>query len=176
MEEYKPQYVENVPTINVVSAWVGIPNILKDIINTFNLKTDSALEFGVETGYSTTALAYYFKHVIGVDPFRTKKGFTFSDVKKSLSNYNIELFESGYEQYILTEERNFDLIHVDIIHEYQPTFDCGDWSLNHSNCVIFHDTISYPAVMKAVNDLAIKHNCEFYNYPHSNGLGILIKR
>jgi hypothetical protein len=41
--------------------------------------------------------------------------------------------------------------------------------------VIFHDTISFPAVKKACEDLAEKHNMEFYNYPLYNGLGILIR-
>lgn len=174
MIEYIPSKFDNPKVINVISAWRGIPSILQDLIQKFNLKTDLALEFGVETGYSTTALAYYFKHVIGVDPFYDKPGFTFADVQLSLSAWlNIELHKSKFEQYILKENRYFDLIHIDIIHEYKPTYDCGDWSLQHSNCVIFHDTQSFPAVMNAVQDLASKYSLAFYNFPHCNGLGIL---
>jgi predicted O-methyltransferase YrrM len=177
MIEYKPKIYDNPKVINLVSAWGKIPTILKDIIINFNLKTESALEFGVERGYSTTAIAYYFKHVIGVDPFHRREGFTFIDVKELLKDYkNIELFEAKFEDFILNENRKFDLIHIDIIHEYNPTFNCGEWALQHSNCVIFHDTMSFTAVMRAVVDLSVKYNFEFYNYPCDNGLGILIKK
>jgi hypothetical protein len=176
MTEYTPVIFDNPKTINVISAWQGIPNILLDIITRFRLRDNLALEFGVERGYSTTALAHYFKHVIGVDPFYDKLGFRFADVQTLLSAWhNIELHESKFEDYIKQENRFFNLIHIDIIHEYQPTFDCGDWSLKHSDFVCFHDTQSYPAVMQACQDLAEKHKARFYNYPHCNGLGMLWK-
>ena len=174
MIEYHPVIIEHPKVIHVVSAWVGIEKILKDIIIRFNLKTDIALEFGVECGYSTTALANYFKQVIGVDPFYDKVGFRFADVQEMLCAWNnITLHKSRFEDYILHENRYFDLIHIDIIHQYIPTYDCGDWALQHSNCVCFHDTQSFPAVMKACEDLTSKYKCRFYNYPYSNGLGIL---
>jgi predicted O-methyltransferase YrrM len=185
MIEYVPIIRDKPKLINVVSAWYNIPTILKDIILRFNIKNDLALEFGVERGYSTTALAYYFKKVIGVDTFKNNTRILdlnrlseFQYVKELLKEYkNVELIESLFEDYIKQDNLgNFDIIHIDIIHEYEPTYMCGDWSLQHSNCVIFHDTMSFSAVMHAVTDLSIKNNFEFYNYPYDNGLGILIKK
>jgi hypothetical protein len=89
---------------------------------------------------------------------------------------NIQLVESLFEDYIKKVTERFDLIHVDILHHYKPTYDCGEWALQHSDCVIFHDTISHPTVKQACEDLANKYNFEFYNYPKSFGLGILIKK
>ena len=183
MKEFIPSFRDNPKIVDIQSAWGNIPGILKDIIQRFNLKTDLALEFGVETGYSTSALANYFKKVIGIDTFRgdfevinSTMPSNLEAVKVILKDYpNIELIESRYEEYIKHEHRRFDLIHVDIIHTYDPTFDCGDWSLNHSNCVIFHDTVTFPEVLRAVTDLSIKHNAEFYNYNEIHGLGILLK-
>src|SRR5947208_8289568 len=59
------------PTRNlpVISAWEGIQNILSDLIERFDIKTDRCLEFGVEFGFSTVALSSYFKSVVGVDTF-----------------------------------------------------------------------------------------------------------
>lgn len=177
MKEYIPQTFDNPKVVNVVSAWYEIPTILKDIITRFSIPTDNALEFGVERGYSTTALAYYFKNVIGVDIFHPRKDFNLEDVQELLKDYkNIQLFRSSFEDYIKTEDRDFDLIHIDIIHQYKPTYDCGDWACMHSNCVIFHDTESFTDVKTAVGNLAIKHNMEFYNYTKNNGLGILIRK
>jgi len=188
MIEYKPIIRENPKVICAgggISAWYNIPTILKDIILRFNLKTDSALEFGVGCGYSTTALANYFKKVVGVDTFKSNirdldlnKPSNIGVVQEAIKEFtNIELVESLFEDYIKNDNlENFDIIHVDILHEYQPTYMCGNWSLLHSNCVIFHDTISFTAVMRAVDDLSIKHNFEFYNYPYDNGLGILVKK
>ena len=54
------------------------------------------------------------------------------------------------------------------------TFECGEWAIKHSKCVIFHDTLSFREIMRVCEDLSIKHNLEFYNYGESHGLGILI--
>jgi len=171
--------------VEVRSAWGGIPEILKDIINRFNIKMNVALEFGVERGYSTSALANYFKRVIGVDTFRynisdlsQERPSEFYYVLKLLRTYpNIQLIESLFEDFIQYDiYDNYDLIHIDIIHKYEPTFICGEWSMKHSGCVLFHDTISCPEVMKAVQDLSDLYKFEFYNYKKSNGLGILIKK
>ena len=51
------------------SAWGDIPTIIKHIINRFNIKTEKALEFGTEWGYSTTALEFYnypHSHGLGI--------------------------------------------------------------------------------------------------------------
>ena len=45
------------------SAWGNIPTIFKDLIERSGIKTEKAIEFGVEFGYSTSALANYFNIV-----------------------------------------------------------------------------------------------------------------
>src|SRR5579859_2806731 len=68
---YVPKKIEKpAKLIGASSAWVGIESILADIIDTFSVKRGTALEFGVEYGYSTAALSNYFEHVIGVDTFK----------------------------------------------------------------------------------------------------------
>lgn len=162
------------------SAWGDIPTIILDIIERFNIKRNKCLEFGVEYGYSTSAFSNYFKEVIGVDTFEgdTHSGYKqdhLEKTRKDLEPYqNIKLIKSTYQDFIKNNNNNqYDLIHVDIIHNYQETFECGEWSLFHSNITLFHDTESYPEVKKVCEDLASKYNIEFYNYPDSHGLGIL---
>lgn len=165
---------------NVGSAWGNIPTILKDIIERFNLKQDSALEFGVEYGYSTSALANYFTKVIGVDTFEgdPHSGFKLNHLQTTTNNLvdfsNIQLVKSDYRDYIRDNNDMYDMIHIDIIHTYNETFECGEWAIKHSKCVIFHDTLSFHDIMRVCKDLASKHNLEFYNYEESYGLGILI--
>jgi hypothetical protein len=81
---------------------------------------------------------------------------------------------SNYQSWIGRDDSHYDLIHVDIIHTYADTFTCGLWSAMHSSCVLFHDTESFPAVKRAVIDIARKSGKTFYNFKESYGLGILI--
>jgi len=180
MIEYIPKIRDAPKILNVVSAWGDIPTIIKDIIVTFNINPQTALEFGVEYGYSTSALANYFTKVIGVDTFT---GDIYSCIKQNhykmtentLKNYkNIQLIQSLYHDYIKTNNSIYDLIHIDIVHTYNETYECGEWAVNHSKVVIFHDTISFDEVKKVCYDLSTKYGLEFYNYPDSHGLGILI--
>ena len=165
------------------SAWGDIPTIIKDIITRFDLKTEKALEFCVEFGFSTSCLANYFDSVIGVDTFEgdahtTHKGDHFDMTKNNMKPWtNIKLVKSRFEDYIVDNEEMFDLCHIDIVHDYQPTFDAGEWAIQHCPVTIFHDTHSFPSsVGVAVKDLAEKHNLEHYDYPNSHGLGILVNK
>jgi len=164
------------------SAWGNIPTILKDIIERFNVKTDSAIEFGVEFGYSTSALANYFTNVTGVDIFTGDihagfKGDIYDMTKEYLSTFeNVSLIKQSYQDYIKDHDEQYDFAHVDIIHSYEDTYACGEWCIKHADVVIFHDTLSFPEVHKACLDLATNYNLEFYNYEESYGLGILVKR
>ena len=185
MKDYIPTIFEDVETVVPGSAWEGIPNILKDIITRFNLNTDSALEFGCDKGYSASALSKYFKKVRTVDTFRgdlntltVEQSIELcKEVAESLVPFGVEVVRSSYQDYTKRHYGSlYDLIHIDIIHTFEDTVDCGNWAVQHSNCVIFHDTISYPEVMKAVNILADVYNLDFYNYKESNGLGILIRQ
>lgn len=165
--------------LQVESAWKGIESILSDLITRFDLGTQRCLEFGVEHGYSTAAFSCFFDSVTGVDTFQGDKHTylrdLYADTSNRLSSFdNIELVRSDYRDWIAKDDRFYDLIHVDIVHTYIDTFACGLWSATHSKCVLFHDTESFPAVKRAVIDIARESRKQFYNFEESNGLGILV--
>jgi hypothetical protein len=89
---------------------------------------------------------------------------------------NIQLIESDYRDFIKENDEKYDMIHIDIIHTYEATFECGEWAVNHTDVAIFHDTESFPEIKRVCTDLAIKYDLEFYNYSDSHGLGILVKK
>jgi hypothetical protein len=178
---YIPQERKLPPRVlPLTTAWKGIESVLGDLIERFHIDTRRCLEFGVEFGYSTAALSSFFDHVTGVDLFvgdqhTTHQGDIFAETKERLSCFsNIELVRCDYRDWIAKDESSYDLIHVDIVHTYIDTFDCGLWSARHAQCVLFHDTESYRAVRQAVTDIARQTGKKFYNFAESNGLGILI--
>ena len=190
MKPYVPVIKDEPLVLNVTSAWDTLPVVIHDILTRFNIRRGTALEFGVERGFSTSAFAHYFKEVIGVDTWDWDFGDgidrTYPAVKELLRHWkNITLIQSSFQDFICLNDNRYDLIHVDIgyeTHEYEPTYACGDWALQHSNCVLFHDTISFEGVGRACTELAEKHGFEFYNYEEEIGaagkvcgLGILIK-
>ncbi len=165
------------------SAWGDIPTILEDVVERFCKERKRALEFGVEYGYSTSAISNYFEEVTGVDTFSgdihsgIKNSCHFDQTVLDLKEWqNISLVKSNYKDFILEDHGQFDLIHVDIIHTYEDTFNCGMWCAESSPVVVFHDTMKFKDVMRAVTDIAVKKNLEFYNYRPSNGLGILVRK
>ncbi|NJM26393.1 MAG: class I SAM-dependent methyltransferase [Bacteroidia bacterium] len=141
-------------------AWVGLEKIILDIIEFSSIKTERALEFGVEFGYSSAVLANYFKQVRGVDIFTGDDhaghfGDIYELTRSNLRDFdNIELIRSDYRDFIRSHDERYDFIHVDIIHTYDDTYACGLWSAQHSDCTIFHDTQSFPDVKRAVADIA----------------------
>jgi hypothetical protein len=166
--------------LSSISCWKGIETILGDIIERFRLKTETCLEFGVEFGFSTAALSGYFDNVVGVDTFvgdvySGRHADCYERTANALAPYqNIQLVRSDFRDFIKTNSDMYDLIHVDIIHSYGATFECGLWSAQHSTCTLFHDTESYPGVRKAVSDVARATGKKFYNFAESNGLGIVV--
>jgi hypothetical protein len=164
------------------SAWGNIPTIIRDIIERFNIGTEKAIEFGVEYGYSTSALSNYFKEVVGVDIFTGDmhagfKGDIFEETKNYLRGFTgIKLVKDSYQNYISNHEERYNFAHVDIIHTYNDTYVCGEWCVNHADVTVFHDTLSFPDVYRACEDLAKNYDLDFYNYEESYGLGILVKR
>lgn len=162
------------------TAWKGIESILGDLIRRFNIGTRHCLEFGVEYGYSTAALSSFFETVTGVDIFcgdkhTSNKSDIFVQTSARLAGFNnIRLVCSDYRDWIAKDESSYDLIHVDIVHTYIDTFTCGLWSARHAQCAIFHDTLSFPAVKRAVLDIARQTGKRFYNFEESYGLGILV--
>jgi hypothetical protein len=161
-------------------AWVGLEKVILDIIEFGNIERNSALEFGVEFGYSSAVLANYFKKVTGVDIFTgdPHAGFHGDIYKLTSANLagfdNITLIKADYRDFIKEHHEHYDMIHVDIIHTYEDTYACGLWSAQHSRCTIFHDTQSFPEVKRAVADIAKKTGKKFYNYRKHNGLGIVL--
>lgn len=192
MTNYELKKADNPKVIDVLSAWQPLAYVIKDILDRFNIKKDLALEFGVERGYSTSVFSNYFKKVIGVDPFNwtLQDGFSrdFESVKELVKDYpNIELIK-GFSEEFINEHYNdrFDLIHIDIgydTHCYATTFPSAEWAVQHSDCILFHDTISFPEINKVCEELSEKFGFEYYNYlepvgPAGQvcGLGILIKK
>jgi hypothetical protein len=166
--------------IEVDTAWSGLELIIEDILNRFDIKRNRCIEFGVEFGYSSVVFSNYFREVIGVDTFEgdehtIHKGDHFETTKARLAAFqNIKLFKSDYKDWIRQDQSMYDFAHVDIVHNYAETFECGLWAAQHSDCTIFHDTESFPAVRKAVKDIAAKTGKRVFNYPKSHGLGIIV--
>lgn len=182
---YEPKkLVRPTRLIDVPTAWDGCESVLEDIIERFDITPTFALEFGVQHGYSTAALANYFTHVIGVDTFAGDEmaGFgdsdhTFNATKSALIDFpNVNLARMSYQDWIGTFNGKYDLIHIDIVHTYEDTYACGEWAVGHSDVVIFHDTQSFPDVGRAMGDLADHHGWNFYNWGYQHGLGILTPR
>lgn len=181
METYIPKKkVKPTKMINVITAWQGLEMIIEDIIERFDIGNESCIEFGVEFGYSTVVFSNYFKNVTGVDIFLGDehtdfKGDHYEKTKASLAEYeNIELIKSDYKDWIQKDTEMYDFSHVDIVHNYKETFECGLWAAKHSKCTIFHDTESFPEVRRAVIDIAKAAGKKVYNYPYNNGLGIIV--
>lgn len=183
IQVYKPAKLnkpENM--LDVISAWKGLELIIEDILDGFNIKRDRCIEFGVEFGYSTVAFSNYFKQVIGVDTFEgdihtDNKENHFEETKARLLAFkNIELFKSDYQSWIPNDHSRYNFAHVDIVHNYKETYECGLWAAQHSDCTIFHDTESFPEVRQAVIDIAKATGQSVYNYPLHYGLGILVDK
>jgi len=166
--------------IQIESAWEGLELIVEDILDRFEIERNSCIEFGVEFGFSAVVFSNYFKKVKGIDIFigdehTTHKGDHYDNTKKSLAEFvNIELFKSNYQDWIKHDIEQYDFAHVDIVHNYKETYECGLWAAQNSKCCIFHDTESFPTVKKAVFDIAKKTGKKAYNYPFHNGLGIIV--
>lgn len=168
--------------INVPTAWDEMESALEDIIERFAITPTNALEFGVDYGYSTAALANYFTTVYGVDTFKgdVHAGFRVDmlpQTEAALKDFpNIRLCPMDYRDWAVFDNRRYDLIHVDIVHTYEDTYACGAWAVEHADVVIFHDTIAFSDVMRAVEDLASNYGRFFYQWAYRHGLGILSKR
>lgn len=165
--------------IDIITAWAGLELIIEDIIERFEIGNESCIEFGVEFGYSSVVFSNYFKEVVGVDIFigdehTDHKGDHYDKTKESLTTFqNIKLIKSDYKDWIKEDTRQYDFSHIDIVHNYDETFECGLWAAQHSKCTIFHDTESFPEVRRAVIDIAKATGKNVYNYPYHNGLGII---
>ncbi|WP_115463021.1 class I SAM-dependent methyltransferase [Winogradskyella aurantiaca] len=181
IQEYKPKKKGIPPRLlEIKSAWIGLEAIIEDILEQFDINRDSCIEFGVEFGYSSVVFSNYFKNVTGVDIFcgdihTLHKEDHYETTKENLKDYsNITLHKSDYKDWIVKDTKQYDFAHVDIIHNYKETYECGLWAVEHSKCCIFHDTNSFPEVRKAVIDIAKDTGKSLYNYPYHYGLGIIV--
>lgn len=176
----------NYDKLNIYSAWEGLEMYMPSIIEQFNIKTNKALEFGVQEGYSTYILSKIFNKVIGVDGFlnsyyglpntgHPQAEELYLNTKETFKNTNVEIIRSTFEDYIDKDNDMYDLIHIDIVHTYEPTFKCAEWAIQHSNVVILHDTISFPDVDKVCIDISNMYKLNYYNIPKSCGLGVLYR-
>lgn len=181
MIPYVPRYLHKPRVINAPTAWNGIESILHDLISRFCPGGTAALEVGVDYGYSASALANYFPIVVGVDTFEgdvhagQRDEGLYERVRESLLPWsNIRLVKANYREFFTQYHYPyFDLAHIDIVHTYEDTFACGEFAIRNSHVQIFHDTRSFPEVMRAVSDLANKYSRVFYEWPERHGLGIL---
>lgn len=165
------------------SAWLGLERIVPDIIQDFKIPTQLALEFGVDKGYSSSVLSNFFEKVIGVDTFQSdahtgkREQDQYLITQNNLKDFkNIQLIRSSFEDYTNLNNNHYNLVHIDIVHEYDPTFKCAEWAVMHSDVTILHDTESFPSIKLVCQHITAKHNMHFYNYPGNNGLGILLKK
>lgn len=181
MTEYVPtKKTKPDKMMKMITAWEGLELIIEDILDRFDIGRESCIEFGVEFGYSSVVFSNYFKGVTGIDIFigdehTDHKGDHYEKTKASLSDFkNIELIKSDYKDWIREDKKQYDFSHVDIVHNYKETYECGLWAAQHSKCTIFHDTESFPEVRRAVIDIAKATSKNVYNYPFHNGLGIIV--
>ena len=182
---YEPSRIERPALVldSVPSAWSGIESILADLVGRFCKQHKSALEFGVEHGYSMVALSNFFDSMIGVDTFLGDQHTgthpsIFEEVRDRLHPYgNIKLFANSWQEWTeLNPGGSYDLVHIDIEHTWEQTFPCGVWAARHALVVIFHDTRSFPDVFRACEDIAAQEKMDFYNWEENYGLGILVAR
>lgn len=181
---YHPHALWSPPQLlDVTSAWKGNELIIRDILDFTGIKRGVCLEFGVDNAFSTVAFSNFFQRVVGVDIFTgdIHSGLhtdNYSAIQKITQPFpNIELIKSDYRDFIATNnDCRYDLIHVDIVHSYEDTYRCGLWAAAHSDCVLFHDTVSFREVIRAVTDISRQTHKKFYHYREKHGLGILCNK
>lgn len=180
------------PLPNVPSAWRGIEMILPDLLARLDVPRGTFLEFGVDYGYSTAALARHARHIIGIDTFEDihSGGRSPEEVQRETANLlgdvpNLALWRQPYHEFIqqwgqwnkTARTGPPVLIHIDIDHSYHTTMELGAWAVAHSPVTLFHDVLSYPnEVGRAVGEIAAEFGLHYYLYPECHGLGILSKR
>lgn len=169
--------------LDVPTAWNGLERYIKPVMEHYNVKNDLALEFGVDSGYSLHIFSQIFKKVIGVDSFQGdihighEQGDEFYNrTLKRFENTNAEIIRKNYKDFIKDNNNTYDLIHIDIVHLYDETYECAEWSIQHSNIVLMHDISAFFDVHRVCEDLARKHNLTYNNTINKyHGLGILYR-
>jgi hypothetical protein len=168
--------------IDVSSAWIGLEEYIPSIISSLNINPKHCLEFGVDHGYSTHIFSQLFEKVTGVDSFagddhiHHQQGNDFyNTVLERFKGTNVDIIKSSFQDFTNNNNNQYDLIHIDIVHHYNETYECTDWAINHSKVVILHDTVSFTEMYRVCDEISRKYQISFYNIIDNNGLGILIK-
>lgn len=181
---YKPRYFHTPKNlIDVPTAWKGVEFILHDLITRFCPTATTCLELGVEHGYSTVALSNYFSVVVGVDTFagdyfcgQRDPEVEYPIVRDKLLEFqNIRPIRSTWQDFFATNKARFDLVHIDVTHTFEDTFECGYYAARFADVILVHDTVSFTPVMNAVEALSRLMGMTFYNWPEVHGLGILVR-
>lgn len=168
--------------LNVSSAWRGLEFYMNPIIEQFKITPKIALEFGVDLGYSSHIFSQIFDKVIGIDKFdgdehihHVQDENFYQSVISRFKNTNVDIIKSDFRDFILYNENKYDLIHIDIVHLYNETYECAEWAIAHSDVVLLHDTCSFSCINDVCMDISKKFGVGYYNIPEYYGLGILYK-
>jgi len=169
--------------LNVSSAWMGLEYYIPSIIKELNIQPRKCLEFGIDKGYSSYIFSQLFDKTIGVDLFAGddhiihEQGEKFYEqVCERFEKTNVSIVRSDFRDFIKNNnDEKYDLIHIDIVHYYQETYECAEWAIQHSDVVILHDTESFPDIKRVCEDISKKYGVNFYNIIPHHGLGILYR-
>lgn len=178
---------------NLGSPWRGLERLLPALIRDFSLDPSAgAVEFGVEGGYSTAALADHFSSVTAVDHFlgdehsgvKPDAGKLERETRANLAVWpNVTVVTADCFEWMRGEApgaaspaAHYSVCHVDILHCHKPTYAAAMWGIHHADVVLCHDTRSFPEVMQACRDVTQDAKCNFYEWPDNYGLGILTRR
>jgi hypothetical protein len=168
--------------LSVPTGWNGLEDYIKPIMTKLNINPELALEFGIDSGYSLKVFSQLFNNTVGVDMFvgdahigHSQGDEFYEDVLKRFTNNKVEIIKADFRDFIKQDNRKYDLIHIDIVHYYDETFQCADWSIQHSDVVILHDTCSFPEINRVCLDISKKHKVNYYNIGECHGLGVLYR-
>ena len=168
--------------LSVPTGWKGLEEYIKPIMTKLNINPELALEFGIDSGYSLKVFSQLFNNTVGVDRFvgdahigHSQGDEFYKEVLKKFANDKVEIIKADFRDFIKQDNRKYDLIHIDIVHYYDETFQCADWSIQHSDVVILHDTCSFPEIDRVCLDISKKHKVNYYNIEECHGLGVLYR-
>lgn len=164
---------------NLASAWKGHRRFAKWLVE--EMQPTTIVDLGVDYGYSTFCLAIpNIGTVYGIDTFEGDiHTGVHTDAKEvcyyviEQNNYNnIKIIEKDFDLVHSEWTLPIDILHIDGLHTYEQTMNNYKlWSkfLHEKSCVIMHDVISFPEVMKVFQEIPLYK----VHFTHSAGLGVL---
>lgn len=168
-------------TSHINSAWKGHERFAWWLVRLLDPKV--TLDLGVDEAYSTIELARFNKGtVFGIDWFQGDAQTGWAD-KEAIARKNVE--ESGYDIVLIKDTfenalKDFkdgivDLAHIDGFHAYKSAkkdFDLVFPKVRSGGVILFHDVWSFPNDSGRVfHELALPK----FDFPHSAGLGVVLK-